>query len=107
MIQIDFTTKNTVPEYVTDKYGSKCLYDQNGKYHSYNDMPALIFPTGSKYWYKHGKLHRDNDFPAVINKSGAKWWCKNGKFHRDNNLPAVVSSCGHYGFFYENGKRLK
>jgi len=41
--------------------------------------PALIYPSGTKVWFKHNKRHRNNG-PAVIYFSGNKYWFKNGKF---------------------------
>ena len=59
MITIDFSVKSEViPEYVVDKYGVKRLLDENGRLHSYNDMPAIITTQGIKHWYKHGKFIR-------------------------------------------------
>lgn len=61
----------------------------NDNLHSFDDQPAVISPSGNKYWYKHGKLHRDNDLPAVIRSNGNQYWYKHGKLHRDNDLPAA------------------
>ena len=79
MIQIDFTTKSTLPEYVVHKYGFKCLLDENGEYHSYNDLPAVVMQNGSKGWFKHGIHHRDNDLPSYIGSTGIKEYWVDGK----------------------------
>ena len=80
MINIDFTTKHKeiTPEYIVKKDGYKCLYNEMGKLHSYNDMPAVIYPDGTKLWCKHGKLHRGNGLPAMISSTGTNYW-ENGK----------------------------
>ena len=54
MIQIDFTTKNTVHKYVVDEFGTKRLFDENGKLHSYDGLPAFVHSDGIKGWYNHG-----------------------------------------------------
>ena len=78
MIEIDFTTKPEIaPEYFVDKSGAKYLYDDNRKYHSYNDLPAVIYSDGSKFWFKHGLIHRNNNLPAVVRYNGLKVWYEN------------------------------
>ena len=81
MIKIDFTTKpkEIAPEYVDYGCGYKCTKDKNGRYHSYNDLPAWIWPDGTKYWYKNGLKHRDNGLPAIIWSDGYKEYWENGK----------------------------
>ena len=88
--------------------GSLEWYDENGKLHREDDLPALIMPqiymygkphvAERRYWYKHGKLHRDGDKPAVItiwektNRIGSETWYSDGVLHRDNNdLPAFIA----------------
>ena len=31
----------------------------NGRKHRGGDLPAMIYPDGSKIWYKNGKIHRE------------------------------------------------
>jgi hypothetical protein len=76
-----------------------------GKYHSFNDQPALIW-SGSKYWYQHGNLHRDNDQPAHIGSYGSKSWYQHGNLHRDNDQPVIINSDGTKQW-YQHGKRIK
>ena len=88
MITIDFTTKpNIAHEYVIDERGYKCTYNEMNKLHSYNDMPAVVTPLGSKFWYKNGLLHRNGKLPAVI--------------------LIVISSDDDIKQYYKNGKRIK
>jgi antitoxin component YwqK of YwqJK toxin-antitoxin module len=61
-----------------------------GKLHSFNDHPAIIWDNGSKAWYHHGKLHRDNDKQAEVQKYLGKFWYRHGKLHRDNDQPAII-----------------
>ena len=82
MIEIDFAikTKEIIPNYVVSQNKSKRLFDENGKLHSYNDLPASIWRDGTKFWYKHGKLHRDNGLPSVIRPDGGSTeYHENGK----------------------------
>ena len=81
-------------EYIKDEYGILRSYNKNRKYHSFNDKPAIIYPNGSKYWYKNGNLHRGDDQPAIIYPDGTKHWCINGKHHRNNDKPAIIGSSG-------------
>ena len=78
MIKIDFTTKPTIPKYILDSHEYKYLFDENGKLHSYNDLPAVIQPDGTKWWHKHGVLHRDNNLPSVMYSWGKKEYWENG-----------------------------
>lgn len=77
---------------------------KNGKRHSENDLPAVVYHEGSKAWYKDGKLHRENDLPALeYAVEGYKAWYKNGKQHRDGGLPAVEYANGRREW-WKNGK---
>lgn len=80
-------------EYVKESSG-KLVTKLNGKYHSYNDMPASIHVNGDMYWLKNGLLHRDDDKPAIINTNGrAEWWV-DGKFVKTiyNYKPMIKSA---------------
>ena len=90
------------PEY-SEENESLVTYDENGYYHSYNDYPAKIWPSGTKWWCSHGKLHREKDKPAIILSDGSKQWYKNGALHRDNSKPAVSCVDGHREY-WENGE---
>jgi hypothetical protein len=38
-------------------------------------LPAVMWPSGARFWYQHGQQHRDGDLPAVVHTSGTqKWW---------------------------------
>jgi hypothetical protein len=54
------------------KFGVK-----NGKQHRDNDLPAVIYSSGSQFWFKNGKKHRDNDLPSIIYANGDQYWYKN------------------------------
>jgi len=64
---------------LTDWY---IAFKKNGRFHRDNDLPAIIYVNGSKYWYQNNLLHRDNDLPAIIWMSGEKEWHQNGNFIR-------------------------
>ena len=91
-----FQNKNIIIKYLDDhfKFASREIWCLNGNKHRDNDLPAVIYHTGSKEWYKNGKLHRDNDLPAVIYGDGTQRWFQNGLLHRDNDLPAVICCSG-------------
>jgi hypothetical protein len=54
--------------------------DEDGKLHSFNDEPAVIFDHRSKAWYQHGKRHRERD-AAFINERGCKYYFLNGEVY--------------------------
>ena len=60
--------------------GTMVWRNEYGEFHRDNDLPAIIYLNGDKYWYKNGKRHRYGDNPAVICADGGKSWYKNGKF---------------------------
>ena len=81
--------------------GSKFWY-KNGQLHREGDLPAEIYANGSKYWYKNGQFHRDGDEPAIIYVDGSKYWYKNGQYHRDGDEPAIIYVNG-IKFWFKNG----
>lgn len=86
-------------------YGSYMLRIKRNKVHSNCDLPALIYKTGDRYWYKFGICHR-NDLPAIILANGTKYWYQFGRIHRDNE-PAVIASDGtkywyQFGLFHRD-----
>ena len=72
-------------DYVIIDYGLKTIYKnkkyshKNGKPHSYNDLPAIVYEDGTKYWYQNGFLHRDNNQPAAIYADGTVEYWIHGK----------------------------
>ena len=42
------------------------ISEKNGKLHSYDDKPAVIYEDGTREWVKEGKTHRENGKPAII-----------------------------------------
>lgn len=56
-----------------------CIWiNKKGQYHGTGDNPAIIFPSGTKYWYKNGVTHRDGGKPAFIHSDGSMKWFENG-----------------------------
>jgi len=74
----------------------------NGKYHSKNDLPAIEYANGEKYWFWYGELHRENG-PAWISSNGNKKWYANGKLHRLDG-PAFELANGKKYWFIEGKK---
>jgi len=69
--------------------------DQNsGELHRDGDRPAVIFPSGERWWYKKGITHRGGDRPAVIQADGTRMWARDGELHRDGGRPAVIDADG-------------
>jgi hypothetical protein len=91
---------------VTCSNNTICFYDENEQFHSYNDLPAIIYGTEKKRWYKNGKIHRENDKPAEIRADGTEVWHKNDLVHRDNDKPAIVFSTGQKVWF-RKGRFIK
>lgn len=60
----------------------------NGKLHSENDAPAVIYADGTQWWYREGKIHRDGG-PAVRLANGVEEWWQDNQRHRDG-APAVI-----------------
>ena len=57
-----------------DEFGTEIWRDFDGQYHRDNDLPAMIYKNGNKYWFKHGKLHNLNG-PATEEIDGEKeYW---------------------------------
>jgi hypothetical protein len=76
---------------ITLPNGTKEWKNENGQYHR-DDGPAVIYPSGTKAWYKNGQLHRD-DGHAVIFRDGTKHWYINDQLHR-NDGPALIRPDG-------------
>lgn len=92
---------------VTDCYGT--YFYENGKKHSIDDQPAVIYNTGRKQWLKYGKLHRDGDKPAVVSPvddvtGGFVAYFRDGLIHRDGK-PAVIYRYG-YQLWFQNGIQI-
>ena len=46
---------------------------------------VVIYPNGTKFWYKDGLRHRENG-PAIIYYNNHKEWYRDGKLHRVGGL---------------------
>jgi len=78
----DMWNKLKEPAPIIDRWGDKNWCNNAGQLHRENDLPAVIYENGSKFWYKNGNLHRENDLPAVIYLDGYKEWWVNGELIR-------------------------
>ena len=54
-----------------DEFGTEIWRNKDGKLHRDDDLPAMTYENGNKYWYKNDKLHRLNG-PAYEESSGYK-----------------------------------
>jgi hypothetical protein len=57
---------------IVDEHGNTFYYKDN-KLHSYNDLPAIIYSSGAKFWYQNGKIHR-LDGPAETYVNGKEYY---------------------------------
>jgi hypothetical protein len=78
ILQKPYIIRATNEILVEDVLIGRIEFFYRGKFHSFNDQPAVIWTNGTKWWYQHGKLHRDNDQPAVIHVDGLKLWYQHG-----------------------------
>ena len=78
--------------------GATITLDDQGQLHSFKDEPAIVWPKGTKEWWKHGVKHRENG-PACLGSNGLEKWYLNGHEHRDGG-PAIVHPEGRKEWFY-------
>jgi hypothetical protein len=100
-------------------------FDDDGKFHSINDEPAVITVGGIKAWFKNGALHRSTvdpqtniTLPAFVKKGPStnekleEWWI-NDEQHREDidpktgkSMPAEIflSADSSYKCWRRNGK---
>jgi hypothetical protein len=71
--------KKLEPKYEFRYDGARVSCNSNRQLHSFDDHPAVIHKSGSRFWYKDGELHRDNDLPAIISATGYNQWWVDGK----------------------------
>ena len=72
-------------------HGTMGYSNSLGQWHRIHG-PALIFPSGTKYWYQNGQLHR-TDGPAALYARGDHVWYYDGAPHRLDG-PAVELADG-------------
>ena len=60
----------------------------DGKMHSVDDEPAVVYADGTKWWYRENEIHRDAG-PAVVWSNGTQEWWQNNRRHRADG-PAVI-----------------
>jgi hypothetical protein len=70
------------PIRTVDGFGN-IIYTLNGIYHR-EDGPAVIYSSGSQWWYKNNERHRE-DGPAIISQNGSQCWYKNDKLIKQIN----------------------
>jgi hypothetical protein len=82
-----------------DGYSTKTWRNASGVLHRGNDLPAVEYANGNKWWFVNGRNHRDNDLHAVEIKNVVKTWYVNGKRHRFGGLPAIEFLDGNKQWF--------
>lgn len=60
----------------------------NGRLHSENNAPAVVYADGTRWWYDEGRIHRVGA-PAVILSNGTQEFWQNNQRHRVEG-PAVI-----------------
>ncbi len=65
------------PQLVKAEDGVKRWFNEKGELHR-EDGPAIVWPDGTKMWFKNGQRHRE-DGPAVEYPSGNCGWYLNGE----------------------------
>jgi hypothetical protein len=107
-----------------DKVKDEYHYDEEGRLHRDDDLPAIEKASGFRAWFRHGVpwrkdptlpheidqygtmmwrdadnlLHRDDDLPAYVTKTGQMKWIRHGKYWRaDPNKPHRIINviCEH------------
>jgi hypothetical protein len=84
---------NSEETYEAKRFEDRIEYYKDGKVHRDDDLPAIEWNDGDKYWYQKGQLHRLNG-PSVESMNGAKIWHQNGLLHRLNG-PAYEELNGY------------
>jgi hypothetical protein len=74
--------------------------DPDGRLHR-TDGPAVIWPDGSRFWFRHGRMHR-TDGPAVERPDGTREWLIDGVHHRDDGPAMEIPATGQ-SIFYSHG----
>jgi hypothetical protein len=113
---MSITTIETSTEYSTTFTGMLVAPDGveryfiNGAYGREGDLPSIVHPDGSQFWFKENPKrggfgqtpavqHRDGGLPAAIKANGDQLFYVEGKLHRDDELPAVMLADGTLKWF--------
>ncbi|GIW83232.1 MAG: hypothetical protein KatS3mg105_5039 [Gemmatales bacterium] len=59
--------------------------------------PAVMFPSGTRFYFRRNKLHR-RDGPAVIRSDGTEEYWLHGVLHRVGG-PAIVRMNGNHSYY--------
>ena len=84
-------------------YGKKYLKNEDGSClckSSIDGFPNLIYPNGTREWYKNGFLLNRRDGPAVVYPNGDCEWWENGRRHG-------ITMCRGKKYLFENGEFVK
>ncbi len=74
--------------------------DAQGNLHR-EDGPALSYPDGTNFWFRHGTIHRA-DGPAIERADGTREWLIDGELHNDNGPAMIIKATGQR-IFYRRG----
>jgi hypothetical protein len=84
------------PEDKFNSFNELETFDENGKYHSYNDEPSLVVYDGNGKlfcWHSHGEIFREDDKPASIRVSPVfyRTYDANNNLHSYDGMPSVIN----------------
>jgi hypothetical protein len=65
-----------------------------------NRPPDEIVSYCSRWYDTDGVLHRGDDLPAICWESGSRWWYVHGVQHRETGPAALLE--GHFMYFFLN-----
>jgi len=74
--EFDYCEFPTIEQPQIDEFGTEIWRNKDGQVHRDDDLPAMTYSNGNKYFYKDGKLHRLNG-PAIIYQEDilvAEYW---------------------------------
>ena len=58
-----------MPVYQIDIDGNICIFDKDGRLHSFNNKPAVIWADGYLEWHRNGRLIKAKD----VNGNCKEW----------------------------------
>jgi hypothetical protein len=108
----------SITKYTSGQKRRECWFDNKGKLHRGNDIPAVITymedgRISDKQWWIHGMKHRNGDKPAYMSYgitfrtervSLTSYWYYYGELHREcgSAIKATSNSFSTYSLFGEN-----
>jgi hypothetical protein len=70
---------------------NKFSYDDDGKFHSKDNQPAIHYSNGNRFWFSHGVLHRE-DGPAIKWCDGRDEYYLKGVKYSEEDYYSIVEN---------------